>query len=789
MDGFKFYWVKKHLSLLLVLLAVLPALAVGWLGHSFMFDYLRDDRMNDVGEVAEFKHNQLVMVFARENSRAALFLTSLSAQCGGNGATLNQSCAAKLTRAYGTAEGALGATLRSKGGVVFSSGPAVMRNEDDWTFSPGQLAKLTGTGPERNQSYFVTATEPATGLQLAVTYPAANLQPIFDRSSQLGASGEAFLADAAGYFVTKARYPSAQVHSHPITARPMQACLAGKTEAVVDVDYRGAEIIHGFRFVPEIGSGCIMAHIDPAEEFAPLAAEDRKSTAISLIFLLPVTLAALYLARRIKKSDGSLHASENKFRALFEGANDGLMLLDMQGRILDINRTGQQRLGWSMAEMLGRSVADFVPPGYAARVPARLSEIHAKGQVSFESAHQRRDGTLMPIEVNARLVELDGRQIYYSAVRDITERKQMEGELSVREARYRGAIETSPDGFWMTDMQGSLLEVNDAYVRASGYSRAELLSMAITDLEVIEKPEETAAHIHNIMQHGYDRFETLHRTKDGRIWPVEIVVTHGAMEGGRLFVFCRDLTERRQAEARLQKYMLELERSNRDLDEFAYIASHDLKEPLRGIHNYASFLQEDFSDKLDDTGRNYLERMQRLAERQTDLINSLLAFSRVGNTELTVEWTDLERILDNVAEDLKPYLATQQVELRRAGRMPSVLCNPVRAGEVFQNLIVNGAKYSDKATKWVEVGCDASGHTPVFYVRDNGIGIPAQHQEAVFRMFKRLHEQSKYGGGTGAGLSIVKKIVERHGGRIWLESVPGEGTTLYFTLGEGAQHA
>lgn len=244
----------------------------------------------------------------------------------------------------------------------------------------------------------------------------------------------------------------------------------------------------------------------------------------------------------------------------------------------------------------------------------------------------------------------------------------------------------------------------------------------------------------------------------------------------------KEVEEHKRAEAELSKYMVKLENTNRELDEFAYIAAHDLKEPLRGIHNYASFLQEDYSDKLDAEGRNYLERMQRLAERQTALIDRLLTYSRIGSNELVVELADAENILDNVAEDLKPFLESQQVELRRANRLPKVRCNPVRVGELLQNLIVNGAKYNDKPEKWVEVGCDLKGDIPVFYVRDNGIGIAPQHQESVFRMFKRLHEQSKYGGGTGAGLTIVKKIVQRHGGRIWLESVLGEGTTFYFTL-------
>ena len=223
---------------------------------------------------------------------------------------------------------------------------------------------------------------------------------------------------------------------------------------------------------------------------------------------------------------------------------------------------------------------------------------------------------------------------------------------------------------------------------------------------------------------------------------------------------------------------------NKELDEFAYIAAHDLKEPLRGIHNYASFLKEDYADKLDESGRQYIDSIQRLAERLSTLIDRLLAYSRLGSTELAKDTVDVDEVLDAVEEDLSRLWA-EGVELRRVGRLGTAHGDATRIGEVFQNLISNAVKYNDKPSRWVEVGCDRSGSQPVFYVRDNGIGIPTHHQDSVFRIFKRLHEQNKYGGGTGAGLTIVKKIVERHGGRIWLESVPGEGTVFYFTLNGG----
>jgi len=246
---------------------------------------------------------------------------------------------------------------------------------------------------------------------------------------------------------------------------------------------------------------------------------------------------------------------------------------------------------------------------------------------------------------------------------------------------------------------------------------------------------------------------------------------------------------RARYEAELKEAKLQAARVtalNKSLDEFTFIAAHDLKEPLRGIHNYASFLKEDYAPQLDESGRQYIDRIQRLSERLSTLIDSLMTYSRLGVAELVKRTVDIDAVVDSVAEDLNRLWTKEGIELRRNGSLGVVQGDAARIGEVFQNLFSNAAKYNDKPSKWIEVGCDHSCIPPVFYVRDNGIGIAAHHFENVFRIFKRLHEQNKFGGGTGAGLTIVKKIVERYGGRIWLESVEGEGTVFYFTLSGGA---
>lgn len=233
---------------------------------------------------------------------------------------------------------------------------------------------------------------------------------------------------------------------------------------------------------------------------------------------------------------------------------------------------------------------------------------------------------------------------------------------------------------------------------------------------------------------------------------------------------------------------LRLERSNVELDSFAYIASHDLKEPLRGIHNYANFLLEDYGEILERPGQERLQALVRLAERMETLTDSLLHYSRLGRQDLELREVDLNRVLGEAIESTHARLLETGTEVRIPWPLPTARCDAVQLSEVFQNLIANAAKYNNKKERWVEIGFQRGGTLPseqpfVMYVKDNGIGILPKHFDTIFRIFKRLHGRNDFGGGSGAGLTIAQKIIQRHGGRLWLESVPDEGTTFYFTLG------
>lgn len=236
-----------------------------------------------------------------------------------------------------------------------------------------------------------------------------------------------------------------------------------------------------------------------------------------------------------------------------------------------------------------------------------------------------------------------------------------------------------------------------------------------------------------------------------------------------VFGVIQDITDRKKSEEALL-------RSNRELDDFAYIASHDLKEPLRGLHNHARFLLEDYEDKLDEDGKHKLGRLIYLSQRMEKLTSDLLYYSRLGRTETEPEEIDHEEIV----LDIKELLADKEnTSINIKGTLPKIMGEHVRIEELYRNLITNAIKYNESANKDVEVGVTKDGS---LYVKDNGIGIDPKFHDDIFKIFKRLHKREAYGGGSGSGLTFVKKIIDSHNGKIWVESAVGKGTTFYFTL-------
>jgi light-regulated signal transduction histidine kinase (bacteriophytochrome) len=247
-----------------------------------------------------------------------------------------------------------------------------------------------------------------------------------------------------------------------------------------------------------------------------------------------------------------------------------------------------------------------------------------------------------------------------------------------------------------------------------------------------------------------------------------------------LRIYSMDITQRQRAEEKLQRTLADLERSNQELEQFAYISSHDLQEPLRKIANFSDMLVHQYQDRLDDQARRYFGYITEGAKRMQSLINDLLSYSRVGRAEMPLFPASLEDILKGTLGDLQTLVQESGAEISH-DPLPVLPVNPHQMGRLLQNLIANGIKFRGNHPPRIHLAARAAGREWLISIRDNGIGFDGRYADGIFKVFKRLHTKEEYPG-TGIGLAICQKIVERHGGRIWAESEPGRGATFYFTI-------
>ncbi|MBB2670548.1 PAS domain S-box protein [Rhizobium sophoriradicis] len=376
--------------------------------------------------------------------------------------------------------------------------------------------------------------------------------------------------------------------------------------------------------------------------------------------------------------------------------------------------------------------------------------------------------------------------------------------LEAERIRFGALVRSTPDAVIVIDERGTIKSFNPAAESMFGYSPQETIGRNIKMLMPEPYHSEHDGYLGHYRQTGEERIigttrMVSGRRKNGIVFPIDVSISVVVSGETKTFVgIVRDISERARQEermkttlAQLEAYTAELERSNHDLDEFAYIASHDLKEPLRGLHNHSRFLLEDYEDKLDDDGVRRLNRLVRLSQRMEKLVNDLLYFSRLGRQQLAVKRADIGLIVKDVVATMELLLEERHAKVVIEGRLPDVVCDAPRLTEVFRNLITNAIKYNDKPAPLVSIGYleryvgeDGTVARNVFFVRDNGKGIPREFHEDIFRIFKRLEKSQDSDDGTGAGLTFVRKIIARHNGDIWLESEVGAGTTFYFTLGK-----
>ena len=529
----------------------------------------------------------------------------------------------------------------------------------------------------------------------------------------------------------------------------------------------------------------------------------------------------LNLERLVQERTEELRLSEERHHRMIAEVQDyAILLMDKDGNILNWNKGAEKIKGYKPEEIVGQNFRIFyMPADRESRLPEQLiHEAASKGRATHEGWRLRKDGTRFwgSIVITA-LHNNSGEVIGFSKVtRDLTERKMGEEDLKRRteeleilnqelrlsEQRYQRMINEVRDyAILLLDKEGHILNWNKGAEAIKGYKAEEIIGRHIREFYTKEDqarrlPERL---IEEATREGRAALEGWRLRKDGTSFWGSVVLTALHNETGELVGFSkvtRDLTERKRAEIKMQQYTTQLEQKNRELEQFAYVASHDLQEPLRKIRTFNEMILKADADKLSERGKDYFSRSVQAADRMSKLIDDLLLYSRTSTEPRNFEEVNLNKLIDDILVSLRETIEERHAKIE-VGKLPALRVVPVQFQQLFENLIGNALKYrhperlplisiraesiaaSDIKEKEAEPGrtyCRIS-------ISDNGIGFDQQYAAKIFELFQRLHGRSEYTG-SGVGLSICQKIVKNHGGFISAEGKAGEGAVFNIYLPE-----
>ena len=525
------------------------------------------------------------------------------------------------------------------------------------------------------------------------------------------------------------------------------------------------------------------AALQATARVARLAAWTGVLVALALAGLASVLVGREMAGRRV---------AEERLRLLVGSVRDyAIYLIDPAGYVKSWNAGAERIKGYAPPEILGQHFARFFTPEdvAAGRPAAVLHAAATEGRYEEENWRVRKDGSRFWADVVITAVRDDrGALLGFAKVtRDLTERKLAEQALRASEERFRILAVTANDAILSADRHGNITYFNPGAERIFGFASNEVIGRPLTALMPERFREAHRTGLARYVATGEARVigktvELAGRRKDGTEFPLELSLAtwkHGAEVAFTAII--RDIAARKEAEDTLRRYASQLEAANKELEAFSYSVSHDLRAPLRSLDGFSQALLEDYHDRLDDAGRDFLQRVRGASQRMGTLIDDLLSLSRVTRGELQVGEVDLSALAAATAADLKKSDPARDVTFAIA---PDLV---VRADAglmriVLQNLLGNAWKFTGKrASAHVEVGAQAHDGRRAFFVRDDGAGFDMAYAAKLFGAFQRLHGAAEFPG-SGIGLATVQRIILRHGGEVWAEGVPDRGATIYFTL-------
>jgi PAS domain S-box-containing protein len=500
-----------------------------------------------------------------------------------------------------------------------------------------------------------------------------------------------------------------------------------------------------------------------------------------------VTAAIRDITER-KLAQAAFLESEERYRMLLDGIQDyAIFMMDPLGRIVSWNAGAERIKGYKAEEIIGRSFSCFFPPDDIKR--GRPQEVlrltTASGRHEEQGMRVRKDGSRFLASVNITALRDPAGNLrgFSEFSHDLSESKESG-------AKYRGLLEAAPDAMVVVSQNGEIVLLNLQAEKQFGYHRDELVGQKLKNII----PEGFAERLiadglrsveDALAQQIGTGIELIGRRKDGTEFPIEIMLSPlKSAEGILVTAAIRDITERKKSEEHLVKTVGELKRSNDELQQFAYVASHDLQEPLRMVASYTQLLAQRYKGRLDSDADEFIGYAVDGSNRMQGLIQDLLAYSRAGTNGKPLREISSENALNEGLANLRATIQESGAVVTH-DPLPALTTDGTQLAQVFQNLVGNAIKYRSDKVPHVHVSAAKNGgHKWIFSVQDNGLGIDAQYFERIFILFQRLHGRDEFKG-TGIGLAICKKTVERLGGRIWVESQPEKGATFYFSLPDG----
>jgi PAS domain S-box-containing protein len=493
-----------------------------------------------------------------------------------------------------------------------------------------------------------------------------------------------------------------------------------------------------------------------------------------------------------KDAEQHLAQMEGRYRGLLEAAPDAMVVVNQSGEIVLLNVQAEKQFGYRRDELVGQKVKNIIPEGFAERLIAdgTRSAAEALAQqigTGIELSGRRKDGSEFPIEIMLSPLESAEGILVTAAIRNISMRKDAETHLAQMEGRYRGLLEAAPDAMVVVNQSGEIVLLNVQAEKQFGYRRDELVGQKVKNIipegfaeRLIADGTRSAAEA--LAQQIGTGIELSGRRKDGSEFPIEIMLSPlENAEGILVTAAIRNISMRKNADLHLLQKVEELNRSNEDLQQFSYVASHDLQEPLRMVASYTQLIASRYKGKLDADADEFIDFAVDGCNRMQRLIQDLLAYSRSGTDGKALQKRSSEDALNNALKNLSGTIAESGAVVTHDA-LPVITTDETQLEQVFQNLVGNAIKYRGTHVPTVHISAAQKGLDEwTFSVRDNGLGIEAQYFERIFILFQRLHGRTEFKG-TGIGLAICKKIVEGLGGRIWVKSQVGKGSTFYFTL-------